>query len=136
MYLTQRENDYTLSTEERDHLHSQLAFIHQAVPNPYDALKANSALLDRVNQQLEALLGSASLGQILQQEYNQKGIDSIQPFLNSHRQNPQAKGMIFIKQESLNYDQELLGQIHETATSFQSALNDQKTMGALKSIKL
>lgn len=130
LYLKQTQQDYSRPNQELEHIASQLNFLEKTASHQEEE-RAKQKALEAVNQQIIFFLGSAQLADELQQDYNQQGSEALDSFLNSHQQDPQAKGPLFTKSEALDYEKDILKHIQDTQRSFETAVKDQTVVSSL-----
>lgn len=130
--LQMKESDYSLPAEELEHLASQIKYLRLATKGlPENSDKAQTHVIDKLNQDLVRLLGSNALVKGLEKAYQANGESGIDSFLKEQQQDPQATGILFAKAEALDLNQDLMRHAQEATQSFSKAVNDKKLMSAL-----
>jgi mono/diheme cytochrome c family protein len=120
-YLKEQSTNYEAPDFER--AASQLQFLKKASKKT----SSEQLALKQINQQLLLLLGSQDVVDEAKNRYAQAGEKGIAALLKEQT----GTGVLFVKGEALDYQQDLLRHAQETQHSFQSAVDDQKTMQAL-----
>lgn len=123
-YLKANLSNYILPAAVLENNASQIKYIEHL--NQKEAL-------EKINQELVAMIGSDALVQILENEYKEKGTEAITPFLEKYQSDPTATGRLFVTGKALDLNQELALHAEEVEQSFSSAVKDPKLMSALTS---
>lgn len=131
-YLKQKKQDYTLPNKALEQAASQEKYLtNLSTPNQDEEKSVELALQD-VNNQLLFFLGSSQLIDQLQQSYSKNGKEALNLFLKEKSGDPEAKGALFKKAVTLNFEQEMARHAEDTENSFQMAASDQKAIHALQ----
>lgn len=127
------EQDYSLPPFELEHLASRIKYLTQAAKGQPEGNIAKTNILATIDLDLVNLLGSQALVEALERLYQVKGPESIDPFLLSNRQNPEAKGILFVKGKALDLNQDLMRHAEEADQSFSKTLKNRNLAPALLS---
>ncbi|MCE5317025.1 MAG: c-type cytochrome [Parachlamydia sp.] len=121
--LKNRAQDYALPLKERSEYLAQSKFLEQA--KPADVSK-------KLDQQMIELLGSQTL---VDQLVETKGSpeEAVDLFIAEHQNDPEAKGILFIKATEFNLEQQILRHVKDTETSFSETVNDPNVISAIQS---
>jgi mono/diheme cytochrome c family protein len=131
--LRTMENNYSLPAIELEHLASQMKYLEQAAQGQPGGDQAKAHILTKLNQDLVNLLGSETLVKELQETYQVKSSEGIDPFLAQHQDDRQAKGRLFVTAEALNFNQELMRHAQEVQQSFSETTQDKRLKASLLS---
>lgn len=133
--IQQELDQYLVPPDNRQSVQSQLNFLMQNVSKSSDEQQMQQAALQKINIEIQNLLGTPSLVQQLEDQLNPKEANLqfiVEKFIQDHRSNPEAIGALFVKADSLDLEQTLLHHVRDTETSFSKAVNDQMTMNAIQ----
>lgn len=130
--LKEKQSNDRLSEIELKHVAAQINYLEKGTQGQSEE-KIREMTLAKLEQELENLLGSKALVQNLEDVYQSKGKSVLDEFLEEHQHHPQAKGMLFVQAEAIEFNQDLLRHAKDTETSFTKATQDQKVMSALTS---
>lgn len=123
--LKKRQTDYSLSEISLNQGSSQLRYLQ-------DALKKGGDIEGIIQNDLIALIGSQPLVNSLEEAFSQTGDKAIKPFIEEHRNEPDAKGSLFAKANTLQLEKDLMEHVRDTEKSFQTTVADQTTISSLK----
>lgn len=123
-----RGNDFSLPEKERHHADAQLAYLSKGG-------KEGSGILTKINANLLSILGSKELVKEIIQKSSKEAIteEMVNQFLMEHRDDKTNGGSIFVKEDLMQTDQDLLRHAIDTQTSFQKTVSDQKVVNAMVS---
>lgn len=141
--LEKQAQDYSLSPDDREKISSEIKFLqHAAGITPITPIenvpKAQSKVLEKIDNRIEMLIGSPALIKEFERAFKEKEKDQsseafVSKFVKDHQEDPQATGMIFEKAAAINYEKDLLKHIRETQTSFERTVSDQKVISSIQS---
>lgn len=131
--IQRQESDYSLPALELEHLASQAKYLQEAVKDQTTGPVAQARVLAKMNQDLVRLLGSETLAQELEEQFELKGEAAIRPFLAQHQSDPRATGVLFTKAEALDLNQDLMRHAQKAQQSFSKSVKDLKLVSALVS---
>jgi mono/diheme cytochrome c family protein len=131
--LQTMETNYSLPALELEHFTSQIKYLEKAAKGQAEEDRAKANILAKLNHDLVNLLGSDDLVKGLEEAYQTNGSMGIDSFLKQHQQNLQAKGILFVKAQALDFNQDLMRHAQEAQQSFSKATSDRKLMSALVS---
>ena len=133
--IQQRLDNYLVPPEDRKEVEAQLQFLMSHVSENTDEQKAAQIVLQKINQEVEQILGSPALARQLEEKLQVKDAnvnEIVQKFVQDNRTNPEAKGSLFAKADSLELEQALFHHVRDTESSFSQAVNDQKVINAIQ----
>lgn len=133
--IQQRLDNYLVPPENRKEVESQLQFLMQAANKGTDEQKASQLVLNKINQQIEQLIGSPQLVlTFFDQLKNKKANieESVDQFVRDNLKNSQASGSLFASANSLELEKALFTHVRDTETSFSKAVNDQRVINAIQ----
>lgn len=133
--LNQELNQYLVAPDNRSELRSQLKYLTDNYNKSLEIDALNSKILEKIQQNLLDILGSQELLQQLMEQIKatKKPVSEVvKKFIEAHRLNPEAKGSIFVKANSLELQEALYQHIQDVETSFSQALQDQKVIGSIQ----
>ncbi len=122
--LEKAKKDVTLLPKQRNKLASQAQFLKGIKPG---------LALQEVDRILLSSFGSIELVNDFARTFNpSKDVESLDNFIQSNEGNPQAKGSIFEKIETLQLNQALVRHVQDLKQSFQTAVDDPQNMNEIQ----
>lgn len=136
--LKRQQQDYRLPAAELEDLASQTKYLTQFAGGSasQDGGAATAKILNQLNDQLVAMLGTSALANALEKLLVTPSADpvaTINKFLVEHQNDPNASGSLFRKMAAVNMEQELMQHVQDTETSFAKTVTDQKVISAIQS---
>ncbi len=131
--LQEKSLVYILPAQELEHIAAQLQYLTKAKKGQPFGNAAQNNVLNSIENDLTALIGSSSLVEILEGLYKQQGLSALESFLKQYQGDPQARGSLFVKGERLDLNQDLLAHAMEAEKSLTVTTGDQKVISALSS---
>lgn len=128
-------NQYLVPSEKRSTVESQLRFLMNAVKAHSSENENTQHVLKKIDLELIESLGSPTLVKKLDNELkgNEKNTKEIvEKFISMQQTEPDARGSLFVKANSLELEEALFHHVQDTETSFSAALNDPRTMNAIQ----
>jgi len=131
--LNEMVSNYSLPAQKQEQLAAQIHYLQKASKGLPEGEKAINNILEKLDTDLINLLGSINLVNAIENVYRSEGEKGVGPFLKLHQNDLDAKGILFTKATSLDYNQDLMRHSEEAEQSFSNAAKDQKLMTALVS---
>ena len=132
--IKQQLDNYLVPSEERPEEESQLDFLMQSVQPNSDDQKLTQQTLNKLNHEIEDMLGSLELTNLLNTKLKDNASirEVVKKFIKENQTNPEAKGTLFAKANELELQQALFQHVRNTENSFSKAVGDQKVMNAIQ----
>jgi len=133
---------YSLPDSERSKYTAKVQYLEQNGELSLEKEEeAQKTILNRINGQIEEILGSSSLADQLSKstaeaKKTNENIDYtkiVNQFIEENSSSPQAKGSLFKKILALNLNKEILRHVQDTETSFEKTMADQTVISAISS---
>lgn len=142
--IQQQLDNYLIPPESRPEVEAQLSYLMQSTEKNQDEQQSKKLILQKINQEIDRILGSASLAKQLEAKLDEAPKnetipanntyvnDVIDKFIQDNRSNPDAKGFLFAQANALDLKQALIQHVRDTNFSFSKAVNDQKVINAIQ----
>lgn len=133
--IQQQLDNYLVPPEDRAEVDAQLKFLMLNVTKNADEQKITQVALQKIDQEIEQMLGSKDLVNELnaQLKDNKTEIrEVVEKFIQDNLSNNKATGSIFAKAQSLELEQAIMQHVRDTETSFSKTVNDQRAIQAIQ----
>lgn len=134
-YLEVQKAQLNLSSQDYNHYSAQLKYLNKLASGQADEAKIDKILLQALNKDLIYFIGSSTLVTTLQEEYNQNKTDSnefLNQFIKIHQKDSDSKGELFVKAETIDFEQDVIRHAEDAESTFNAVGQDQNVISALQ----
>jgi mono/diheme cytochrome c family protein len=132
-YLKGRKEDDSLTEQEIERAASQEKYLQKVAEVSGPGQTTSQVILEDLNKQLAAALGSDLPVDQLQVAFNENGKGAIDTFLTAHEKDPSATGELFVKAAAIGAGRDLTSHARGAHKSFETILKNPGVASSLES---